>query len=151
MEGKDLIIGRINSICSRVRMCIFGHRFNIKVEYDKKGGDRIFLQLFYQTKCTKTGEEEIFRSRKWYLSEHMTDQEILGTLWLAFEIAVKHELMEGFKVDGTILFNPHVNFNKLLEISNNEVTRSNPVSLVSKTFEVLDSDNYDHEDYFPVV
>jgi hypothetical protein len=31
--------------------------------------------------------------------------------------------MEGFKVDNIILFNPHINFEELLKISDKEITR----------------------------
>lgn len=84
---------------------------------------RVFIQLEYYAKCTKTGEEDSWRGRKWYLSEHMTDDEIIKTCYCAFEAAVKHEIMEGFKVDGKILFNPHINFEELLLITNKEVKR----------------------------
>lgn len=40
------------------------------------------------------------------------------------EKAVIHEVMEGFTVDGKVLFNPHVNFEELLTISDREVTRA---------------------------
>lgn len=52
-----------------------------------------------------------------------TDDEIVKTVYAAFELTVKHEIMEGFKVDGTELFNPHLNFEELIKISNREVSR----------------------------
>lgn len=57
----------------------------------------------------------------------MTDDEIVKTAWCAFEAAVKHEIMEGFKVDGKILFNPHLNFEALLSISHLEVKRKEEI------------------------
>jgi hypothetical protein len=54
----------------------------------------------------------------------MTDDEIIKTSYGAFKAAVEHEVMEGFKVDGIILFNPHVNFEELLKISHKEIKRS---------------------------
>jgi hypothetical protein len=54
----------------------------------------------------------------------MTDDEVVKTAYVAFEAAVKHEILEGFKVDGKILFNPHVNFEALLTVSDKEVFRS---------------------------
>lgn len=54
----------------------------------------------------------------------MTDDEVVKTAYCAFEAAVKHEVMEGFKVDGKILFNPHMNFEALLSISDKEIYRA---------------------------
>jgi hypothetical protein len=53
----------------------------------------------------------------------MSDDEIVKTCFTALEQAIKHEVMEGFKVDGIVLFNPHVNYTELLKISNREITR----------------------------
>lgn len=53
----------------------------------------------------------------------MTEDEVVKTAWCAFETAVKHEVMEAFKVDNIRLFNPHVNFEELLKVSNREVKR----------------------------
>lgn len=61
--------------------------------------------------------------RKWYLSEFMTDDEIVKTAYSAFRQALEHEVMEGFKVDDKPLFNPHLDFEALLEISDHEVIR----------------------------
>lgn len=53
----------------------------------------------------------------------MTENEIVKRAYVACESAVKHEVMESFKFDGVIVFNPHVNFRKLLEVSPHEVRR----------------------------
>jgi hypothetical protein len=102
-----------------------GIDFFPRVEHDNKNPHgRIFIQICYLAPCTITGEKKEWRGRKWYLSEHMTDDEIIKTTYVAFESCVKHEIMEGFKVDNIILFNPHVNFEALLSISNQEITRT---------------------------
>lgn len=61
--------------------------------------------------------------RKWYLSDYMTSDEIIKTCYVAFEAAVKHEIMEGFKVGGIVLFNPHTQYTELLKISHLEIQR----------------------------
>jgi hypothetical protein len=120
-------IGSIKDIISRIDISCLGNKnFGIRVERDVKDKEngRIFIQIMYTAPCTKTGMNEIWRGRKFYLSDHMTEQEVIGTMFLAFKLAVEHEIMEGFKVDGKVLFNPHVSFEKLLEISEQEVTRT---------------------------
>lgn len=113
----------ISSVVKRITANLFGKSFNFLVEFDKKGGDRLYIQVEYSADCTNTGVEQKWKGRKYYLSDHMTDDEIVKTCYVAFEQAVKHEVMEAFKVDNIILFNPHLNFEELLKISHKEVKR----------------------------
>ena len=53
----------------------------------------------------------------------MLEDEVVKTAYLAFKLAVEHEVMEGFTVDGKILFNPHISYSALLAISDCEVKR----------------------------
>lgn len=119
------MLQKIKQITDRITMSVFGTSFSLRIDSDYKYIDgRNFLQVVYKAPCTKTGEIQEWRGRKWYLSEHMTDDEIIKTAYTAFEYAVKHEVMEGFKVDNIILFNPHVNYEALLSVSNQEIKRA---------------------------
>lgn len=115
----------VKQIVNRISMSCFGVKFGIKTSVDMEFPDsrRVFVQVIYKAACNKTGELKEWHGRKWYLSRHMTADEVVKTAFAAFESAVKHEVMEGFKVDGKILFNPHVSFEALLEISEQEVSR----------------------------
>ncbi len=124
LKEDSLMINRAKKVTSRISFSCLEKEFKLLVENDKKGGERVYLQVSYDSICTKTGKKDNWKGRKWYLSEHMTDDEVVKTAYVAFEAAVKHEIMEGFKVDGKILFNPHVDFEKLLSVSGNEVFRS---------------------------
>ena len=84
---------------------------------------RVYLQVSYEAPDTHDGVMKTWTGRKWYLSEFMTNDEIIKTAYVAFESCVKHEVMKGFKVDGIILFNPHVAYDVLLEVSHKEVKR----------------------------
>lgn len=117
---------KVMAIVNRIQMNVLGIEFGIRVGRDQlHTPGRVFLQCVYMAPCTKTGEVQEWGGRKWYLSEFMTDDEIVKTAWCAFEAAVKHEVMEGFKVDGKILFNPHVHYMELLAVSEREVRRVN--------------------------
>ncbi len=108
----------------RITMSCFGVSFRLRAEHDNEfPNGRIFIQVVYDSPCTKTGEVKEWHGRKWYLSKHMTDDEIVKTAYVAFESCVKHEVMEGFKVDGITLFNPHASFEELLKVSGLEVSR----------------------------
>ncbi|RPE05525.1 hypothetical protein EGT74_24385 [Chitinophaga lutea] len=119
-------IETVKAFCSYITMSVFGAAFQLRIERDCKDtiNGRIFLQVTYEAPCTKTGDIQTWHGRKWYLSEHMTYDEIVKTAYAAFEAAVKHEVMEGFKFDGKVVFNPHVNYEALLSITDNEVSRA---------------------------
>jgi hypothetical protein len=125
----------IRELTSHISFSIFGQNLLISASEDMKYGKRIFLQVFYDAPCSKTGKVDRWKGGKHYLSEHMTEDEIVKRAYVAFEAAVKHEIMEGFKFDGVILFNPHVNFRELLKVSHLEVMRDPPVEAVPQNFD----------------
>jgi len=84
---------------------------------------RIFIQCKYQSKCTKSGELKTWNGRKWYLSDYMSEDEIVKTAYAAFRATIEHEIMEGFKFEGIRVFNPHLSFRELLKISHLETFR----------------------------
>ena len=97
--------------------------FGVKFECRLDCSFTVFwLQLLYKI------DHKPFRGRKWMLSPHMLDDEIVKTVWLAFEVAVKHELLEGFRFSGERVFNPHTPFTKFIEASRTEVFRPEPES-----------------------
>lgn len=106
-----------------------GIDFKFIVELDKKSFTRVYIQIVYDAKCTKTGKIESWSSRKWYLSEHMTEDEVVKTLYAAFEMCVKHEVMEGFKYDNKPVFNPHTSYFEFYQASQNETTRKDDAPL----------------------
>lgn len=121
-------IDEIKDLLKRVSMTLFDTKFYVRVDSDLSFAQgRVFVQIVYHAPCTKTNTIEMWKGRKWYLSEHMTTDEIIKTAYAAFQAAVTHEIMEGFKVDGIILFNPHVSFEALLAISDQEVRREETV------------------------
>lgn len=122
MNNEQLL--RVRQLTNRISLTCLGKNFEIIVSPDLKYGERIFIQLSYSAVCVKSGVEDTWKGRKWYLSEHMADDEIIKTCFAAFEACIKHEILEGFKVDDKILFNPHVHFESLLAISHKEVMRT---------------------------
>lgn len=120
---------RLVELTSQITCEIFGTEFFIRIATDQKNRNsgRLFVQMYYRAPCAKTGQILEWRGRKWYLSQHMTDDEIVKTCYAAFEAAVKHEVMEGFKIGGIAPFNPHVDYKQLLAISHLEVQRETQV------------------------
>lgn len=61
------------------------------------------------------GRDEIVRSGAW-------ESGVIKTCWLLVELLVRHELMEGFRVDGLRVFDPH-NSIADLQLAQQEGTR----------------------------
>lgn len=120
---------QVEQLCRNITMsCLGNSSFTLRVERDKKRPEdgRVFMQVLYNAPCIKTGVSKEWSGRKFYLSDYMTQDEVAKTAFLAFKLAVEHEVMEGFFIGGKPLFNPHVDFTELLSISQREVRRDEP-------------------------
>jgi hypothetical protein len=60
-----------------------------------------------------TGEVKLQKCRKWYLSSHACESEIIRTAYKAIEAAELHELQENFIYCGQRIFDPHLNLTDL--------------------------------------
>lgn len=118
-------VASVKALLAGVRAELFGKEFKFRVERDNKRPQdgRIFLQVFYRARCTVRKKPRWWFGRKWYLSDHMTDDEVIKTAFAAFEAAVRHEILEGFTIGGVRLFNPHADYRALLAASTSEVYR----------------------------
>lgn len=98
-----------------------GIHFNILVR-----AGLFFLQLSCDSNCTQTGEPYKWTSRKWFLSEHMTDSEFVQTCFKAVLTAVEHEAREQFKFWGEPVLRPHFDVYRLHELSCDEGIDTRP-------------------------
>ena len=117
------MLEEVKKLISHLSISCIGIVFRMEAHIDKEYGGRIYLQVFYTSPCTKTKTVREWSSGKNYLSRYMTEDEIVKKAYVTFKQCVEHEIMEGFKFDGKILFNPHVNFRELLSISDREIKR----------------------------
>jgi hypothetical protein len=114
---------KVQQLVARLTVSMLGKPMRILVKEDiKVSGGRVFIQIAYIAPCSQSGELLKLKGRKWYLSDHMLDDEIVKTAYAAFKAAMEHEIMEGFKCDFKVVFNPHVSFEDLIKI-NREVKR----------------------------
>ncbi len=125
----DTQLNYIQSVARRVNCRIFNQDFILRTERDQRNpkDGRIFIQFQFERAAEGNKQKELVGGRKWYLSEYMTEDEIIKTIYAAFEACVKHEVMESFKVDQIVLFNPHVYYKELLSISDREIKRSEEI------------------------
>lgn len=58
---------------------------------------------------------KLWTSRKWYLSEHACESEIVQTALAAALMAEEHEAREAFTYMGRTVFNPHIHIDAMME------------------------------------
>jgi hypothetical protein len=98
---------------------------------------RPFLQIVCDEGiCNVTGKPMKWTSRKWFLSPHMTDGEIVQTALKACLTAAEHEIREKFKYRGMSIFDPHYDIEKLVEL------RRNPDSIKERDEIILHDEDH---------
>lgn len=78
--------------------------WNIVLRFDDL---RPYVQIQFKDKDNFGTEEEMQYGRKWMLSYHMCDTEVVRTVKKAIDAAMQHEVDESFKYKGRTIFNPH--------------------------------------------
>jgi hypothetical protein len=63
-------------------------------------------------------------TRKYQLSRHMTESELVQTAFFAALQAEEHECREAFRYKKAAPFNPHIDINALLEVSHRQEVRA---------------------------
>lgn len=77
-----------------------------------------YLQIQFMGACNDSGEVQRQYCRKWQLSYFMVTSEIVRTAYKAVLAAVEHEASENFYYKNCRIFNPHVDVEALVDISN---------------------------------
>jgi len=87
-----------------------------KVNVYLDGETRPILQVVFLGEDEQTGVIEEQRSRKWFLSYHMTTTEIVYTALKAIQAAEEHETREFFKYKGVRIANPHFSVDNIIDM-----------------------------------
>lgn len=107
-------LSTIRNITSRIKFRDFTFRS------DLMGNDGYFVQVVFTAPCTVTGDVSEQHGRKYYLSRHSLEDEVIKTCWVAVELALRHEAMEDFLVDGVAIFHPHTDCARLIELQSTD-------------------------------
>lgn len=75
-------------------------------------GDGAYLQC----KFLVGHQGQVQFGRKWYVSSHATDSEIIQTALAAVLAAVEHEAREHFLYRGQAVFGPHIHIDARLDV-----------------------------------
>lgn len=90
-------------------------------------GEEVYLQLAWEAPCGETGELNLQKSGKWFISRYATDSEIVQTALKAVLVAMEHEVRETFRFKGKPVFHPHYNVYALLSICDQKDARKEAV------------------------
>ncbi len=79
-------------------------------------GGNCYLQGQYFEADVVTGKDELQKTRKWLLSEHMTKSEVVQTAFKCALTSMEHRTREHFLYKGHRIFSPHYDVDALLEL-----------------------------------
>lgn len=86
-------------------------RFNLYVD-----GNRPILQVIFMGEDALTGKLEEQKCRKWLLSYHMCNNELITTAYKAILAAEEHEVREFFTYKNVRVMNPHFSFDDIARL-----------------------------------
>ncbi len=89
------------------------YKSNWALRVDTEESGRAFLQWQFYGPCSVTGIKQWHNCRKWQLSPHMTDGELVQTAFAAALQAEEHECREFFTYNGHVVMNPHLSLEAL--------------------------------------
>lgn len=116
----DIDMTRLRSILSEVSY----KDWTLDFRLDPHRNLAPYMQWRFNARCARSGECTEQAGRKWYLSPHMTESELVLTAFKAALAAEEHECRELFCYHGHCILNPHVSVQALISICSIEDVRS---------------------------
>lgn len=108
---KKKLLDRARQTCARLSF----PRLNFQVGTSSR---KVWLRVHCpQGKCNVTGLPMSWSGRKWLLSPHMTETEIVMTAFKAVLTAYEHEAREKFLVDGYAVLDSHYSINDMVRFA----------------------------------
>ena len=105
----------LDQVSDVLRRCAFpGYSFTVYGDFAQ--GCECYMQARFMAPCAFGGEPKPQATRKWRLSQHMTNSEIVQTALKCVLTAVEHEARENFKYRGQAIFGPHFDVEALVAI-----------------------------------
>ena len=91
--------------------------WNFQVNTNPDGTPYVQIKFLAPGSFTNSDKLELQSCRKWQLSYHMCDEEIISTAYKAMLAAVEHEAREQFTWRGQAIYRPHYDIYALHELS----------------------------------
>jgi hypothetical protein len=105
-----LTLDHMRAVIARIR-CL-DYEFHVLTKNDVP-----YLQLRYVEADIVTGDPKDQHGRKWMLSFHMVESELVQTALKAVLTSMEHRAREHFFYDGQRVFNPHFDVHALWEMA----------------------------------
>lgn len=111
MESLEEFAERLKTVLRRITLpeATWHHKITVRE-------DCLTYQIACNGYCNISGSRMEWTGRKWFLSRHMTDGEIVQTVFKACLTAQEHEMRERFLYKGAAIFDPHYDIEKLVEL-----------------------------------
>src|ERR1700722_19292527 len=94
LEAVETILDRIDA-----------NPFDVSYEFDLElRGDVLLMSATYLENDIKTGKPEKQKTRKWFISEHATESEIVQTALKCILTSAEHNVREHFSYCGMSVF-----------------------------------------------
>jgi len=126
---------RVAELVGRITYKAEGHWLTAVHEDKANPGGRIYIQVMHYRPDVNDPESWAWgKGGKIYLSEHMTDSEIVRKIFQGYMAYEEHEAREWFKYNDRAVFGPHIDVNALWLVAEHLDVRSEE-SEEEETFE----------------
>lgn len=105
---------RVRALICDTRFTMFGTLIVFEARTDREGAQ---VRGCFWAPDPRTGKACEHFTRRWLISPHATDSEIVQTLFKICLTAVEHEAREGFSFKGQSVFGPHFDVHALADLS----------------------------------
>lgn len=103
-----MTLADLQAIVARVRF--LDRRFLVLTK-----GDGFLVQMAYDEADVDTGEPAEQKTRKWYVSPHATETEVVETCWAMVQRSQLHVAGEHFTYEGFRVYSPHLHVGARVE------------------------------------
>lgn len=110
---ENSFVNRFNKVCDLLDRVTYkpGWTFDVFTVADSRA---IAISVGFSALDTNTNVLEKWNGRQWLIGDHMNDSDIIRTAFLAVKTAETHEMLEFFKLDNKIVFDPHWDVEQLV-------------------------------------
>jgi hypothetical protein len=116
VKTADTFLGDVWEIVEQIQ---YKPDYKLLCKRDRKDPEgRVYLQVECSRPDAITGIVDVGRGGKAYLSEHMTEGEVVRKAFGLFMAYEEHECREFFKWDKRAIFGPHIDPHALWEVAN---------------------------------
>lgn len=131
-----MTLTELRAIAADIRCSVGGIDWGIRCDVM---GDGFFVQLRYIEPDISTENPEDQHGRKWYVSSHSVESEVVQTILKAALTSAEHIVREHFTYKGERIFTPHWDIAALIELSRNQAIESRAVQSTETQQEPKDS------------